>query len=69
MIVRYLKVFKKKIFLIILIIALIIISSLTKGKTATTTSVLAGIAMIYGGISFIVWIIKTPVKKEKDETV
>ncbi len=66
---RYLKVFKKKIFLIILIIALIIASSVTKGKTAKTTSVLAGIAMIYGGITFIIWIIRTPVKKEKDETM
>lgn len=66
---RYLKVFKKNIVLIILIIALIIISSVTKGKTAATTSVLAGIAMIYGGITFIIWIIRTPVKKEKDETM
>lgn len=64
---RYLKVFKKNIFLIIVIIALIIVSSVTKGKTASVTSVLAGIAMIYGGITFIIWIIRTPTKKEKDE--
>ncbi len=64
---RYLKVFKKNILLIIVIITLIIVSSVTKGKTATVTSKLAGIAMIYGGITFIIWIIRTPTKKEKDE--
>ncbi len=64
---RYLKVFKKDILLIIVIITLIVVSSVTKGKTATITSTLAGIAMIFGGITFIVWIIRTPTKKEKDE--
>lgn len=63
---RYLKVFKKKILLIIVTIALIVISSVTKGKTATITSTLAGVALIYAGITYIVWIIKTPTKKEKD---
>ena len=67
MLSRYLKVFKKKIFLIIITIALIIVSSVTKGKTATITSTLAGIALIYAGFTYIVWIIKTPTKKEKDE--
>lgn len=69
MLSRYLKVFRKKIFLAILIIALIIISSVTKGKTAKTTAVLAGIGMIYGGITFILWMIKAPVKKDKDEAI
>ena len=67
MLSRYLKVFKKKIFLIIITIALIIVSSVTKGKTATITSTLAGIALIYAGLTYIVWRIKTPTKKEKDE--
>lgn len=66
---RYLKVFRKKIFLIIVTIALIVISSVTKGKTATITSTLAGVALIYAGITYIVWIIRTPTKKEKDEAV
>lgn len=66
---RYLKVFRRNILLIIVIIALIIVSSVTKGKTASVTSVLAGIAMIYGGVVFIIWIIRTPTKKEKDEPV
>ena len=65
MVLRYLKVFKKNIFLIIVIITLIIVSSVTKGKTATITSTLAGIAMIYGGITFIMWIIRTPTKKDE----
>ncbi|TDH28805.1 hypothetical protein EXU57_01670 [Segetibacter sp. 3557_3] len=64
---RYLSVFKTQLFLIILIIALVIISTLTKGKTATTFSILAGIAMILEGIAFFIWIIKTPARKSKDE--
>jgi amino acid permease len=69
MLSRYLKVFRKNIILIIIIITLIIVSSVTKGKTASITSTLAGIAMIYGGVTFIIWIIKTPTKKEKDEAL
>lgn len=64
---RYLKIFKKKIFLIIITVALIIISYFTKGNTSKTTSVLAGIALIYSGINYMIWIIKTPTKKERDE--
>jgi hypothetical protein len=64
---KYLPVFKKHLFFFILIVALIIISSLTTGQTAIITSTIAGIVMIYAGISFIIWIIKTPVKKDKDE--
>lgn len=67
MLLRYLKVLKGRVFLIIVIIALIIISSVTKGKTATVTATLAGIVMIYLGFVYIMWIIKTPVKKEKDD--
>lgn len=64
---RYFKVLKRNFFVIIIIIALIIVSSVTKGKTAKTTSILAGVAMIYLGIVFILWIIRSPVKREKDE--
>lgn len=63
---RYFSVFKNHLFLLVIIIALIIISSITKGKTAVVTSTLAGIAMIYAGISFVIWLIKTPAKKDKD---
>lgn len=63
---RYLSVFKNHVFLLILIVALVIVSSLTKGKTAVVTSTIAGIVMIYAGISFVIWIIKTPAKKDKD---
>jgi amino acid permease len=66
---RYLKVYRKVILLIIVIIVLIVVSSVSKGKTATITSTLAVIAMIYGGITFIVWIIRTPTKKQKDEPI
>ncbi len=64
---RYLSVFKTQVFLVILIIALVIISTLTKGKTATTFSYLAGAVMILEGIAFFVWIIKTPARKGRDE--
>jgi len=69
MLTRYLKVFRKKIFLIIITIALIVVSTVTKGKTASITATLAGVALIYAGITYIVWIIRTPTKKEKDEPV
>ena len=69
MLLRYLKVYKKKIALFLVIIALIVVASVTKGKTAIVTSTLAGIAMIYAGFSFIVYIIRTPVKKDLDEGV
>ena len=65
---RYFSVFRNHIVLLILIVGLIVASTLTKGKTATTFSILAGIAMILEGIAFFIWIIKTPSKKNKDET-
>lgn len=67
MLKRYLKVFKRKILFLIVLIILIVISSVTKGKTAITTSVIAGILMIAVGIYYIYWILRTPVKKETDE--
>ncbi len=67
MLLRYLKIIKKRVFFIIVIITLIIVSSVTKGKTATVTATLAGILMIYAAFSYIMWIIKTPVKREKDD--
>jgi len=66
---RYLSVFKNHVFLLVLIVALVIVSSLTKGKTAVVTSTIAGIVMIYAGISFVIWIIKTPAKKDKDSGI
>ena len=66
---RYLGVFRSQLFLLLLIIGLVIASSVTKGKTAVTLSILAGIVMILEGISFFIWIIKTPAKKSKDEAV
>lgn len=66
---RYIKVLRSRIFLIGVIIALGIISSVTKGKVATITSVAAGIVMIYVGITLTLWIIKTPVKRNKDAEI
>jgi Ca2+/Na+ antiporter len=69
MLLRYLKILKKRVFFVIVVIALIIVSSVTKGKTATITAYLAGILMIVAAFSYIMWIIKTPVKKDKDDGV
>ena len=66
---RYLKVFKRKILLLIVIIALIVVSSVTKGKTATVFSTITGILLIVIAIYYIIWIIKTPTKKESDGPV
>jgi len=63
---RYLKVFKRKILALVLVIGLIIVSSITKGRTSVILSTITGIILIVIGIYYIVWIIKTPVKKEKD---
>jgi amino acid permease len=69
MLSRYLKVFWRKIVLLVVIIALIIISSKTKGRVATLTSVATGILLIIVGIYYTYWILKTPTRKEKDEPV
>ncbi len=69
MLLRYVKVLKKRLVFVIVIIALIIVSSVTKGKTATVTATIAGILMIFAAFSYIMWIIRTPVKKDKDEGV
>jgi Ca2+/Na+ antiporter len=66
---RYLKVFKRKILALILVVALITLSSITKGKTAIVLSTITGIVLIVIGVYYIIWIIKTPVKKEKDEAL
>jgi len=69
MVRKYLSVFKSHVIILSLLVILVIISSVTRGTTATTTSVLAGIVMIYAGITFFIWIIKTPAKKSKEEVV
>ncbi len=66
---RYLKVFKRKILFLILIVGLIIVSSVTKGKTAVVLSTVTGILLIVIAVYYIVWIIRTPTKKESDEAI
>ncbi len=53
----------------IVFLVLIIVSSITRGKLSSVTSVLTGILMIYAAIVFTAWIIKTPSKKNRDEGV
>ena len=66
---RYLKVFKRKILLLILIVGLIVLSSVTKGKTAVVLSTITGVLLIVIAVYYIIWIIKTPTKKESDEAI
>ena len=66
---RYLSVYKRNVALLLLIIILVVVSSYTQGSASKVTAVLAGVAMIYAGISLTVWIIKTPSKKDKDAVV
>lgn len=66
---RYLKVFKRKFILLILVILLVTASSLTKGKTAVLFSTVTGVLLIAVAIYYIVWIMRTPTKKENDEAL
>jgi phage-related holin len=69
MLKRYWSVYWINILLIVVILALIIISSVTRGKIAKVTSIAAGIVMLYVAFKFILWIVKTPAKKDRDATV
>ncbi len=67
---RYLRVYRKQLLVLIIILVLAYISSVSKNKSiAKTTAVAAGIVMIYAGISFVVWIIKTPTKRDNNQIV
>jgi uncharacterized membrane protein YobD (UPF0266 family) len=64
---RYLFVFKSHLIILGVLVILVIISSVTRGTTAATTSILAGIVMIYAAITFIAYIIRTPSKKDTQD--
>lgn len=66
---RYIKVYKKYLLLLAMIVGLIAISSYTRGNIAQITAVLAGITMIFAGLSLTLWIIQTPSKTDKDAVV
>lgn len=66
---RYVKVHKKNLALISVIIMLIVLSSYSGGIVAKTLAIIAGLAMIYAGISLTIWIFKTPSRKSKDTIV
>ncbi|MCW3080981.1 hypothetical protein [Segetibacter sp.] len=55
--------------MLILVVVLVIFSSITKGKTSVVLSTVTGIVLIVTAIYYIVWIIKTPTKKESDEAL
>jgi hypothetical protein len=67
MLSKYLTVFKKHFVILFLLLALIVVSSVTKGNLSVVTAYAAGALMIYAAISFTLWIIKTPSKKTKEE--
>ncbi len=64
---KYFPVLKRHFVIAILLLALIVISSVTKGNISVITAYAAGALMIYAGISFTLWILKTPAKKSKEE--
>lgn len=66
---RYFSVFKRHIYLTILLIILIVVSSVTPGYISTITSVAAGLVMILLGLALTLWIIKTPAKSSNDEGI
>ncbi len=67
---RYLRVYKKQLLVLIIIIVLAYISSVSKNKSlAKTTAVATGVIMIYAAISFVIWIIKTPTKNDNNQIV
>lgn len=66
---RYLKIFRRKFLFFIIAVGLIIVSSVTKGKTSTIFSTITGIFLIIVAIYYVIWIIKTPTKKVKDEAL
>lgn len=66
---RYFSVFKKHIFLLVILIILIVVSSVTPGLVSTITSIAAGLVMIILGLALTMWIIKTPAKRTNDEGI
>lgn len=67
---RYLKVYRKQLLVLIIIVVLVYISSVSKNKMAgKVTAVAAGIVMIYAAISFVIWIIKTPTKNDNNQII
>jgi len=66
---RYLTVYGRNILLSITIVVLIVISTVSKGSTARATAIAAGIVMIYLAFKFIIWLIRMPVKKDRDAIV
>ena len=69
-IMRYLKVYRKQLFVLIIIVVLVYISSVSRNKMAgNVTAVAAGIVMIYAAISFVIWIIKTPTKNDNNQII
>lgn len=67
---RYLKVYKKQLIVLFVIIALVCLSTYLHSKKASSiTAVAAGIVMIGVAIFFLIWIIKTPTKKDNNQIV
>ena len=67
MILRYLRVYSKQLIFLAVIIALVIISSRDRGIIGKVTTYAAGGLMIIAGVLFIIWIIRTPVKKDNNQ--
>ena len=64
---RYFNVFRHQVVLLVLMIVLIAVSELTEGTISTVTKITAGAMMIYTAIMYVVWLIKAPTAKMKEE--
>lgn len=64
---RYLRVYRKQLIALVILIVLVVISSRTRGTLAKTTAIAAGVIMVVAAISLVIWIIKTPVKKDNNQ--
>jgi hypothetical protein len=63
---RYLKLYKGKILLAMLIVVFVVVGTLTKGRTSVIATSLAGVLLIYLAGTILLYIIKSPAKKSKD---
>lgn len=69
MIRRYVWVFKRHIFYLLLLTALVIASTQTTGKTAVTLTIIAGAVMIFVVIRIVMWLLKTDTKEDKSKSI
>lgn len=66
---RYLKIYKWKIILSIAVVALTYYSAIHKGNYSKIAAYIVGVSLIYLASTFVIWIIRTPIKKDNNKIV